>query len=96
MWKIVWSIFVVLALAVGGAWSLALSAEPVDREAWVVYECNDLAMVVFVKSDNSIEGFVPETGDDVKNSLERAHLIPQERRYYIAVARYCPYTKRRV
>lgn len=68
----------------------------VDREAWVIYECNDLAMVAFVKTDDTIEGTIVTTADEVRASLERVHRIPLQRRYFIAVARYCPYVKRRV
>lgn len=77
------------------AGTVFLSTRPaVDHEAWVIYECNDLAMVVFVKTDDTVEGTGIVTAEDVATSLERVHRIPVQRRYFIAVARYCPYTKR--
>ena len=80
--------------AIGLGW---IFLRPVtDREGWVIYECNDLAMVAFVRSDDTIEGYAVETGADVKSTLARVQGIPVQRRYFLNVARYCPYTKRRV
>jgi hypothetical protein len=81
------------ALVAVSVWAL-WPKTPRDVQAFVIYSCNDLTMMGFVKSDYSIEAYAVESYDQTVAFLERAERIPQDRKYFFNIARHCPYTRR--
>ena len=64
---------------------------PNYSEAWVVYSCGELDLVLFVDQKGELKELpftTPEAKEKILSELDR---VPELRRYYISVKRHCPY-----